>query len=90
MRHSIINQDSSVIDDDGVGKPNCAVRSSVDNKLVTVDENIGVKARGEAIERFVACALEELRGRHASFVAVGDDHNVAADFFLDTAEQNVI
>lgn len=88
--HCVVDQDFSVVNDDGVIQVDCTVGSSVDNELITVDHDIGIKAGGKAIEWFVARAFEELRCRHAGFETIGDDDYVGADFLFDSANQDVV
>ena len=86
----IVDQNLAVVHNNCVGLSDLAVRFTIDEKLIAVNENIGIKAGGETVEWFVACALENLSGRHACLVAIGDDDDVAAHLFLDTAKQNIV
>jgi hypothetical protein len=89
-RDDIVYKYLSMVDQDGIRLFDCAVRSSVDDKLIAVNDHIGIKAWREAIEWFVACTPEELRGRYARLEAVGNDHNVGAYLFLDAAQEDIV
>lgn len=79
-----------MIHENGIGLMDRTVRSSIDDELIPVDQDVGVETGGETIEWFVARALEELSGWHGCPVAVCDDDHVRAEFLLDAAQEDVV